>query len=168
MKNIIKRICLLLLIFSSLLGVVSCSDFKEYTAGALHFTLPKDMRKLSITEDVADFWYRNDDADVNAVICVDMRERILIEWEIPKDSKTDVIANTYMINSEIEYTVDYDEENDASILRYTDEGTGYFYVHYFLGAEEFVYHVAFFAKIEDEEKYSQKFEDWLTKVYLSE
>ena len=60
MKRIFKKLLFITLIFATMITAVSCGgDMKKYHENGLHFSLPKDMRKLSVS--YADLCYGNDD-----------------------------------------------------------------------------------------------------------
>lgn len=161
-----KRIIASVLLVFVLVACTSCSQDKTvaYSESGLNFSLPSDMRKLSV--DWADVCYGNSD---NAMFFVYFysASQLLTELYIPKDSTVKVYADWFVNANKYEnVTESYDEEGKLIVLTYVYEPENTYYCDYITRNEYALYHVTMCCDADLAETYKPIFADWMSFISL--
>jgi hypothetical protein len=163
MKRIFKKLLFITLIFATMVTAVSCGgDMKKYHENGLHFSLPKDMRKLSVS--YADLCYGNDDF-AQFFVYFYSKDSLLTDLALEKEATVKQYADWFVgMNGYTDVTENYDEENKVIVLKYVYEDEADFYCDYITRNEHALFHVTMCCKEELREKYEPMFDEWMKLI----
>ena len=167
MRKIIKGLLCVALVFSVILSVASCSDMEEYSEAGLAFTLPKDMKRLSVSTDYADVAFGNDEGAEFFIYYYSRDELLTRLYFADKDASTLVYIEWFTnMNGYTDVERTYDEENDIVIQSYIYEPEEDFYMDYVIRNYDVLFHVTMCCDVSLMEKYKPVFEEWAKTIYI--
>jgi len=166
MKRILKNLIFITLIFATLITAASCGgDMKKYSENGLNFTLPKDMKKLSVS--YADLCYGNKDF-TQFFVYFYSKDSLLTDLALEKEATVKEYADWFVgMNGYTNVEENYDEANKVIVLKYIYEEENDFYCDYITRNEHALFHVTMCCKAELKDKYDPMFDEWMKYISLS-
>ena len=165
MKRILNLFLAILLVLSTLLCVVSCSDkdYKEYSISGLHFTLPKDMKETNVNYASISYWNGEAEFLADAI----PRDVLLTEYILDKDITAQEFAEVFIkVNGYDNVEKTYDEARDAVILSYVYEQEEEYYCDFIIRNDSALYLVTMCCDVKYMEKYKPIFAEWISDLSI--
>lgn len=167
MKRMLKKLVFITLIIAALFTAVSCGDeMKKYSESGLNFSLPRDMKKRSVS--YADIYFRNDDF-TEFFVYFYPKDKLLADLALDKEATVKEYADRFVgRNGYTDVEESYDEENRVIVLKYLyiDEDEEDYYCDYITRNDDALFHVTMCCPMDIMEEYIPIFDEWMKHISI--